>query len=900
MTRVKVGEVLAWWVQQACRHALPVVGAVLTATGFLGYYAITHLAVNSDTGSMISDRLAWRRAFLEYERAFPQLGDEIHVVIDGVTPEVTESAQRELARRLRERPDLFEDLFLPAGGPFFDRNGLLYHRPEELQELNENLERFRDGLLHLEREPTIRGLVDVLIRAMHEADSGHVNAGADVLDVRPILGQVGTAFKAQLQGRTYQISWRELLGGSPSAGAQRRRAIIISPRLDYTSPLPAERAIQGVRELAVGLGLKGGRGITVRITGSEAIEHEALKSAMGSMARAGLAALLAVGIILYVGLRSVRLLVASLITLISGLAGTAAFAAAVVGRVNLISIAFAILYIGLGIDYALHLCLAYVEALREKNPHEAAMLLAARRVGVSLLLSAVTTAASFYAFIPTDFSGVSELGLISGTGMFVSLLATLTLLPALLTLRLFRFQPSATLVQREASGMPGAQAMNRLARRGRRGILAVTAALSIVSLAALPRVQFDQNPMNLSDPKSESVKTFRELIDDPGAVPFTVSVLAPTVESARDLASRLQRLPEVDTALTPQDLVPEDQSRKLAILASIGRTLGPPSNPSRPVLPARARVDEAVRAVENLRSGVSAYARRHTGEKAAVSQFRFILLLWRWRLEKWPLHTQARMVEQLEESLAGALGPNLAALRASQHARVFDLSDLPEALRSRWIGNGGVHRVQVVPRERLETSQKLASFVESVRSEVAGVTGIPVNDLESGRIAVRAFRKAFTLAALAMVVVLILLLRAPAQVARILASLLVAAVLTFGASVAMHVPMNFANIITLPLLLGVGVDNGIHVVHRARSFPRRGGNFYSTSTARAVLFSTLTTIASFGSLALSGHYGLASMGRLLTIGMLALLLCTLLLLPSMLAAGELDQKRSSTVPGLRP
>ncbi|MEE8550210.1 MAG: MMPL family transporter, partial [Gemmatimonadota bacterium] len=606
----------------------------LAATGFLGHYAITHLAMNSDTGSMISDRLPWRRAFLEYERAFPQLGDEIHVVIDGVTPELTESAQRELARRLRQRPDLFEDLFLPGAGPFFDRNGLLYREPEELEELHRNVVRFRSGLLHLERDPTIRGLAQALASAMHEASSGDTASATEPADIEPILVGVGTAFKAQLQGRTYQISWRELLDGSPSAEAQRRRAIIIRPRLDYTRPLPAERAMQAVRELAVGLGLKGGRGIRIRITGSEAIEHEALESAMKSTVRGGLAALLAVGIILYVGLRSLRLLVASLITLISGLAGTAAFAAAVVGSLNMISIAFAILYIGLGIDYALHLCLAYVEALREKNPHEAAMQLAARRVGGSLLLSAVTTAACFYAFIPTDFSGVSELGLISGTGMFVSLLATLTLLPALLTLRLFRFQPSATLVQREASGMPGAQAMNRLARRGRRGILAVTAALTIVSLAALPRVQFDQNPMNLSDPESESVKTFRELVDDPRAVPFTVSVLAPTAESARDLASRLQRLPEVDTALTAQDLVPEDQSRKLAILANIRRTLGPPWNPSRPVLPARARVDEAVRAVEDLRSSVSAYAIRHSGEEAAVSQFRFILLLWRWSVTK--------------------------------------------------------------------------------------------------------------------------------------------------------------------------------------------------------------------------------------------------------------------------
>ncbi|MGD8866936.1 MAG: MMPL family transporter, partial [Gemmatimonadales bacterium] len=881
--------------------------AMLVATCLLGYYASTHLAVNSDTGSMISDRLRWRQAFLEYERAFPQLGDEFHVIIDGVTPEVAESAQRELARRLRERPDLFEDLFLPSGGPFFERNGLLYRAPEELERLDERLARFGDLLLGLERQPTLRGMADVLIRAMREGHTGNarteVDPGdaiteADALDLRPILVRVGTAFKAQLQGRTYQVSWRDLLSGDPSSGPHSRRAIIIRPRLDYTSPLPAEKAIQGVRELAVGLGLKGGRGVRVRITGSEAIEHEALESAMQSTARAGLAALVAVGIILLLGLRSPRLVIASLLTLIAGLAGTASFAAAAVGRLNLISIAFAILYVGLGIDYALHLCLAYVEARREAGSHEAAMLLAARRVGVSLLLSAVTTAAGFYAFIPTDFSGVSELGLISGTGMFISLVATLTLLPALLTLRFFRLEPAAFRAGEKASGVPGSGALSVLARRGRRWILAVTAVLTVASLAVLTRVKFDQNPMNLSDPESESVKTFRELVEDPNAVPFTVSVLAPNGKGARDLARRLQRLPEVETALAVHDLVPDDQPRKLAILASIARTIGQPVEPSQSVPPASARVDEADSAVADLSDAVAAFTRRHPGEQAGGSKLRLVFKLWRWRLEKWPPQTQARMIEELEESLVGALTHDLEILRASRRARTVRLGDLPEALRSRWIGIGGAHRVQIVPKERLDTSQKLASFVESVRSEEADVTGIPVNDLESGRIAVRALRKAFALALIATVVVLVLMLPAPTQAATILASLLIGAVLTFGASVAMDLPMNFANMITLPLLLGVGVDNGIHVLHRARAFPGQDDNFYATSTARAVLFSTLTTIASFGNLAVSRHYGLASMGRLLTIGMLAFLFCTLLVLPSMLAVREPNQERPPAFRGL--
>jgi hopanoid biosynthesis associated RND transporter like protein HpnN len=826
---------------------------------------------------MLSERLEWRRAFLEYEREFPQLGDEIQIVIDAVTPEAAEEAQRKLARRLRRRSDLFESIFVPGGGAFYEQNGLLYFEAEQLDALHDRVADHRDELLRLERDPTLRGLADVVEQALRESDSPN-------RAVRQLLTPLAAAVQAQLQRQPFQVSWREELEGRPATRADRRRFLIVRPRLDYAQSMPASPALNEIRKLAGSLTGRRASGVRVRLTGSEAIEHEALESVMVDMARAALAAILAVTLILYFGLRSFRLLVASLLTLVSGLAVTAAFAAAAIGSLNLISIAFAILYIGLGIDYTVHLSLAYAEARSERSDHATAIRQATERVGGALLLSALTTAACFYAFLPTDFTGVSELGLIGGTGMSISLFFTLTLLPALLTLGPLQIGSEGRLSRGSA---PRASPLSRIAQRtvdGRRHwIIGVTVVSTIGALALIPRVRFDQNPINLSDPGSESITTYRELVRDPNTVPLAVSTLAESREGAGRLISQLEELPQVGSVLTVDAFVPEDQPQKLTTVESIAQLLGLPAE-RRAVSPEpQEQVSTAVGAVQRIRNDLRLYADR-LDERDETARRRLSTLLKRWDrwLEDWPAETQVRLVEELEQSFLGTFASSMEALRRSLTARRFGPDDLPEDLQRRWIGRDGAVRVQVVPTEKLDSSEKLADFVSSVRSAAPSITGIPVNDLESSRVAVRSFRQAFTLALIAIAVMLSMLLRNLARVSFVLIPLVAASVLTFGASVVLKVPMNFANIITLPLLLGIGVDNGIHVLHRSRAIRKPAGSLFATSTVRAVVVSTLTTLASFGSLVLSSHNGLASMGRLLFIGMLVLLACTLLFLPALL------------------
>jgi hypothetical protein len=177
----------------------------------------------------------------------------------------------------------------------------------------------------------------------------------------------------------------------------------------------------------------------------------------------------------------------------------------------------------------------------------------------------------------------------------------------------------------------------------------------------------------------------------------------------------------------------------------------------------------------------------------------------------------------------------------------------------------------------------LRRFVTAVRTLAPGATGFPAITLEAGNAVVRAFQQALLLSLTAIVALLLMLLRRKRDALLVVVPLLLAGSLTGAASVLLGIPFNFANVIALPLILGIGVDSGIHMVHRMRTNPPVGGQVLQTSTARAVLFSSLTTLSSFGNLALSSHRGMASMGELLSIGIGFTLVCTLIVLPALLA-----------------
>jgi len=881
------GRTVSWWVAFVSRHAWQTVLLTLLLTVFLGNYTIHHIGINTDASKMISEKLPWRQNYLSYKEKFPQFFGEIAIVVEGDTAGLADNAADSLTKRLRGESMLFKSVYEPGGSDFFRRNGLLYLSTDKLEDLSDHLAEVQPFLGTLMADQSLGGFFSMLTTAMDAVEKGDVGEG---FELAPVLNGVRDAGNAALEGRFYRLSWQDLMLGKKSAPGRRRRFIVVQPRLSFAELFQGESAMVKIRALVKELSLDREHGVRVRLTGSVALANEEFKSVSQGAGFASVAALIAVLIILFVALRSVPLLLSSFITLICGIIFTAAFAAFAVGSLNMISMAFAVLYIGLGIDYAIHLCLRYRELVLTGCRHDEAIINAAKDVGASLVLCTLTTAAGFYSFIPTAYSGVSELGLISGTGIFISLVVSLTLLPALISLRPLRVPSSADGSEPLENHRPGGLMAG--ARQRRLPIMVFLTIVGIGGAMLLGRVSFDGNPMNLRDASMESVATFNDLMKEPGSSPLTI-VAVKDKTSVREAAKRLKGLALVDKAVSIEDFIPNDQGEKLDIIEELSMLMGPELDMAGADAGDGAADKGGIDKLSALKGLVAALARYEAdkgvspAERGAAKEARLVLGRLEARLrEMEPRDRELAMVE-FEKSLLASLPERLRVLQTSLAAGPVTFKDLPAELLNHWVGKNGERLLKVFPKKNISDPQNLADFVRAVRGVEPSATGLPIVIVESGRTVVKAFRQAFSYAFIFIVIILLLLLKNVKDTALVLLPLIYAGILTGAATVLLRIPFNFANIIALPLFLGIGVDNGIHVVHRARSGTSTlTDGLLGSSTSRAVFYSALTTVISFGGLAFSRHRGMASMGYMLIIGIVLTVVATLFVLPLLLPAGK--------------
>ncbi len=841
---------LARWVDLARRLALWVLlASVLSGAGALGYAAV-NLGINTSTKEMLSETLPFRRNDRAMDRAFPQLEHQILVVVEAASAEQADDVATRLAAGLAGQPERYSSVFYPEGDAFFRRNGLLYLELDQLQSLADRLAAAQPMLATLKADMTLRGLAEVLELA---AEAGGGEAAADL---GPALDAMAITVEDLASGRPAALSWQELLGGDE---AGRRRLVVVSPVLDYASLEPAAPAIAGIKALVDREQLDDGA-VRVRVTGESVMLQDELKSVRDGIGLVGLMSFVLVAILLAIGLRSLRLVGATLLTLIVGLSWTAGFAAVVVGELNLISVAFAVLFIGLSVDFGIHFALRVEEEVRRGAARAESLRHAAVGVGGALVLTAVAAAIGFLSFLPTTYRGLSELGLISGAGMFIALFANLTVLPAALAI-----MPPAP--GRAPSPLGLGEWMQELIVHHAKTIAWTALTLGLLALPALFVARFDDDPLNLRDPGSPSVATLFDIIGDSRVGPYNARVLSGSSEAAAAVAGKLSALPEVARAVTLSDYLPAEQDDKLAIIEETAFFLTPlwaQTPPSSPI-----EEHERRRAFADLKETAAKIGERPGAEAAA----RLAAALAR-------LDDSAEELLSLERALLGYLPSRIDALAAALSAAPVARGDLPSDLVMRNLAADGKALVEVVPADDLRDQTRRQDFVDAVQAVAPDATGPPIIITEAGRAVVGAFVQAAGTAVLLITLLLLAMLRSLRDALLVLAPLVLAALLTVAVTVVLDRPFNFANVIVLPLLFGLGVAGGTHMVIRYRGEVVAG--IMHTSTSRAVVFSALTTIGSFGTLAASGHPGTASMGALLTVAIGLSMLTNLFVLPALL------------------
>ena len=860
-------RLLERWTDFIGHRSFVVLFLSLLATVGVAIYTVNHFRIDTEMADMISEKLPYRKLEKEFQSAFPQFKETIVVVIDADTPEAARLHRDKLAERVKRETGLFKGVYAPGGGEFFERNGLLYLSVKDLEALSENLASAQPLLGLISKDLTLRGLFSVIERIVSQ--EGDIEQKTRLV---PFFDRLAQAIESSTSSRPKPVSWQELILGKEVAAEASRQFIILDPVLDYATFSGGEAGIEAIYRIRDELGLDEASGVKVRLTGDVVLNYENLLAVNKGMGLTTLISFLLVAIAVMIGLGSGRLVFASLITLLVGFIWTLGFAIFFVGRLNLISVAFGVLFIGLGIDYGIQYCLRYRELIASGLGHHEAIVGAAKGLGVSLLVCTVAAAIGFYSFLPTPYTGVSELGLIAGTGMLINLFATLTVLPALLTLLPLK----KTGMKEFVLDRP----LYRVPYKHAKAIVVGAIAIGIGTAFFVPTLYFDYNPLNLYDPHSDAVLTMKELFKNEMTCPWTISILAGNAKEAEEMVGRLKGLKEVKETITIASFVPEDQSSKLAILSDIALFMPPGLETFKTE---KLSYEKNVPSLESLESSLkkvlSTAGKRDGAYATSVTRLHRSLEGFKKALTH-PENGQEAF-DKLEQCVLSCL-PNLFyELKTSLRASAVKESDLPRELRHRYVTSDGRYRVEVFPRENVLETDSLKRFVEAVSALAPNSTDTPVTIREAGNAVVRSFLLATLYALFAITLFMLIELKSVSDTVLVLLPLALSLLITGAASVILDIPFNFANVIVVPLLLGSGVED-IYFIHRFRTDPPSSGNMLETTTARALFFSALTTILSFSTLSFSPHQGMASMGKLLTICIGSLMITTLIFLPALL------------------
>jgi uncharacterized protein len=860
-----VANLLTWWVRRvAQRPRLTLaLASIVTLLGLI--YTAEVMAINTDTSAMLDPRLPYRAAYDKLELAFPPQRDSILVALESDRPEVADETAAWLAARLGAHPPGIDEVYRADGGAFLEQNGLLLLPAKDFAALTDRLAAAEPMLATLVARPAASTLFGLIDQALARA-----NDAKRLASFAPLLETLAPAIEATLAGEDRAFSWEALLHGGGGELESGRQTLLVTPTLDYGSIAPAGTALKSIREAIATLPTGLADQAQIYVTGSAALADEELRAATRGAGAASIISLVAVAILLVWGVRSRWLALASFITLVVGLLWTAAFAALAVGRLNLISVTFAVLFVGLGVDFSIHFALRFREAIDHGLDRTTSLAEAAAHTGPALLLCTVAAAIGFWSFVPTAYVGFAELGIIAGAGMFIAFTATLTLMPALLALK----GPTPKPLRVGAVGLPMEEFLHRRAFT----VTVVLIAVGCAALTLLPRLVFDENPINLNDQNAPSVIGFRHLASSDPAFSYPAVILATSLADADALATKLRALPDINRVITLSSFLPDDQETKLAALADL-QLLMLPVTDAEPAPPA-ADPALAVAAV----ALANRLAQPAPGADAGLADASRRLADGLKRLASADTATQGRFQGDLFRYFPKLIGR----LSTALDAEPLTLDTLPPELRSRWLAADGRAKVQVTATtDIVHSAAALVQFADNVRRVALDATGAAIGLVEGGRAVIKSMTQAGLIALFGLTLLLGVVLRRLSDLLFVLGPVLLAGLLTIATSILIDQPLNFANVIALPLLFGLGIASGTHLVMRARE-EASGAALFRTSTPRATVFSALTTIASFASLSFSTHRGTQSMGILLAIAILWTLVATLVLLPALL---ELARRR---------
>lgn len=844
--------------------ALGLALAALLLTGYqLGYRTsrLDLLNPNSD----------YNRLWIEYIKEFGEDDDAV-VVVEGPSREEVVPVLQEISALLARENHLFHAVLHEVDLAKIRAKGLHYLPPEELMVI--------EGFLD-EATPVLEGDWSSLnIGSMAAGMCAQLEAGAAHrpharAEAQQAVERLSSGLLTAL-GRDprYRSPWPEMPASFATLSELSAEYLLTNEgRLGFVLLRLAQpesdgfargsEATDALRKLIAQIATRH-PDTKIGLTGLPIMENDEMRSSQTSMLWASVLSMVGVSLLFVAGFGGIRHALLANLVLLVGMAWAFGFVTLSVGHLNILSVSFTVTLIGIGIDYGVHFISRYLQLRREHCDTRTALVRTSGSIGPAITTGALTTAVAFFAAGFTNFTGIAELGIIAGGGLLLCAVAQLFLLPPVIAL-----VDQSGIARKLPEPLPVHTWVAPVTRWPR---LMLTGSLAILVVAAvgLKDLWYDHNLLNLQPEGLESVELEQKLLAKCNQSVWYALSIADSREELLERKARFLKLPTVERTEEIVSMLPVDHD-KGPIIDRIQKRLA--ALPERPPVIAVDRPEHLGRVLARTQELV---ARERNGAVAArqLEEVRNLL-------RRLPLGDCYATLSHFQQQMAGDLLSRLYALKNMADPEPPRLTDLPASLVDRFVGQHGKHLLKIYGRGNIWDMQSLDRFVKDVRSVDPRVTGNPLQAHEASLEMKRSYEQSALYAIVIILVVLWLDFRNLTDV--LLASLPLGAgvLLMFGLLGHWGIPLNPANMIALPLILGIGVDYGVHIVHEYRQ--QAGPYRMSAATAVAVFVDSLTTIVGYGALMVASHRGLQSLGRVLTIGVSTCLFCSVVLLPALLA-----------------
>jgi hopanoid biosynthesis associated RND transporter like protein HpnN len=874
------GKALNWLWRLVSRHpgAIIIGGLLLALAG--GLFASLYLRLNSNQDILVSPKVPFQKRYLEVLRNF---GDQeyLFVVIHAdLTPSGKEDAKRfadHLARRLREHPKQIQAVYYRISAADLGPGALFFTSLEEAKDLSRTVVSLAPSLNAWLDDGSLVDLLkrlDTSLRGGGDASPLPPEmAGPALRGMEEFLGNIENS----LQGKSPETVLPNLSKLDSRYFFTRNDQFLILrilPSKDFESLDVIGKPLATVRQA-----LENTRaefpGVEVGLTGRPVLQADEMQTTNRDMTRASIIAFILVGLLFVAVLHGWLRPVLIMASLGLAMAWTFGFATIAPGELNLLSIVFALVLVGIGVDFGVHIVTRFAEERKSGLDVSQAVRTALFTTGPGIILGALTSVCAFYSVLGSDFKGLAELGLIGGTGILLCLLAMMTVLPALVLKagdkKLFPLYP------RPLISLPF---LERVTSRPRL-LIFLLAGVTILALPGLTRVRFNFNLLKLQARGLESVKYEHLLIDSTDESTWYAVFTVDSLDQVLHLRQKLLKFPSVGRVESIEDYLPSNQKRKAVIFEKAARALDVPNSPADPPPPSAASLSPVLEQLSETLEGLEekVFTAGGGSEVAIIEQCLGHLENSLDLLKQDP--DRAGRLAGFQDQLVAEVVQDLRQLKTWLTAKPVTPDDLPPMLQNIFVGKDGRYQIKVTPSQNVWDFAKLTRFVEDLRQVDPLVSGVPIGVLESARLMRRTFLSAAGFTLLLVSAILALYSRSVRYVLLALLPLGIGMLWLLELMGWFGWNFNLANFFAIPILIAIGVDGGVHFLARWKEIEGHSGLF-STSTPTAVALSFTTTMIGFGGLLFAHHRGLASLGVLMVVGSLTTMLACLLVLPSVL------------------